>query len=51
MWTFPALFAHAEVPNKHVHHNSDTDYKIIDQWKVGLPSSYKEFKQIAGAPS
>ena len=51
MSTIPALFTHAEVPNKYVYHDSDTDYRIIDQWKVRIASSCKELEQIAGAPS
>lgn len=51
MSTIPALFSHVEVPNKHVLHNSDTDYRIIDQWKTRIASTCKELEQIAGAPS
>lgn len=30
----------------HVHPNSNTDYKITNQWKVRIASSYRELEAI-----
>lgn len=35
----------------HAHLNSNSDYKITNQWKVRTDTNYRELEAIAGVPS